>query len=256
MLIECGATRLLVDAGFAPRTLAERMEIIGIAPESVTALLVTHEHTDHVKGLSGAVERWGWECHSTKGTRTMCEDLKNAGGKTFIAGAKLSFSDMEVQTLKSSHDAAEPIVFVATSLKNGARVGVAYDLGVVNLSVLEAFRELDMMFIESNHDEVMLRNGPYAVPLQNRISGNRGHLSNGAAARFAASTAHRGLNHIVLMHLSEKCNKPELATQAVTDGVTKTKFRGKISAANQWVPSGPFMPGASRPTAIQLGLSL
>lgn len=256
MLLESGDSRLLIDAGFAPGILVERLRSVDIAPESIQSVIVTHEHTDHVRGVRILCERYGWTAHATAGTITACRDLIGCGAKPFRAGDGIAIGDMDILSVKSSHDAAEPVVLTVTSRSTGARTGIAYDLGVATQSVIDVMRDLDMLILESNHDELMLHAGPYPASVRARIAGRHGHLSNGRAGQLAREVAHRNLRQIVLAHLSEKCNTPRAALTDVGSAISRTKFSGRLSAASQDRVAGPFEPGARRTAAVQLALAL
>ena len=254
IVLESGDTRLLVDAGFNATILADRMRSVGIAPESIAAVLVTHEHTDHVRGVRVLCERFGWAAHATRGTIAASRDVAACNPLAFRAGDGLSVGDLDILTVRSSHDAAEPVVIVATSRSSGARAGIAYDLGVVTQSITDAMRDLDILVLEANHDELMLHAGPYPASVRARISGRSGHLSNGRAAQLARDVAHRDLRQVVLAHISEKCNTARIALTDVGASIARTRFTGRLSAASQDRIAGPFEPGRRRPPAVQLSL--
>lgn len=236
ILLEEGTTRVLVDAGFAPRTLLARFRLAGVAPESVSHVVVTHEHGDHLKGVASAAAKWGWTVLATAGTRAAAPELAAVEGlqvETIRAGVPVAAAGIELLPLRIPHDAAEPVALVATATGSGARVGIATDLGTMPASTLEALREVEILVLESNHDGEMLRHGPYPPSVQRRIGGGHGHLSNDAAAAAAKALVHRGLRHVVLAHLSEKCNTPRHAMQAVGDALRTTRFRGTLRAAKQ-----------------------
>lgn len=256
VVLESGGSRVVVDAGFTPGILTARMQSVGIAPESVEGIVVTHEHTDHVRGVRLLCERYGWTAHATTGTITACRDLDICNAVPFRTGDGLSIGDIDFLSVRSSHDAADPVVLVATSRSSGARTGIAYDLGFATQSVTDAMRDLDMLVLEANHDELMLHSGPYPASVRARIAGRSGHLSNGCAAQFAREVAHRGLRQIVLAHLSEKCNTPRAALTDVGTAVSRTRFTGRLSAAQQDRVVGPFEPAARRAAALQLALAL
>lgn len=256
VVLESGDTRILVDAGFAPSILVERMRSVEIAPESIQAVIVTHEHTDHVRGTRALCERFGWAAHATAGTITASRDLAGCNPSSFRAGDAISIGDMDVLSVRSSHDAAEPVVLVVTSRSSGARTGIAYDLGVATQSVTDALCDLDMLILEANHDELMLHAGPYPASVRARISGRNGHLSNGRAGELAREVTHRGLRQIVLAHISEKCNTPRTALGDVSSAMSRTRFTGRLSAAHQDRIAGPFEPGVRRTRAVQLDLAL
>lgn len=256
VLIECDGTRLLVDCGFGTRTLAGRLKTIGVAPESIDGCLVTHEHSDHVKGAGAAAKRWGWGVYATPGT-ARAEELAGTTVHVFEPGATVEFPRMTVASTPTPHDANQSVGFVVTSRSTGARAGLFYDIGHVSRAIADACESLDILVLESNHDDEMLRNGPYPRFLQTRISCRTGHLSNRDAAAFARTGVCRGVNHVVLAHLSEQCNTPEVALTSMRDALRGSRFRGTVSAASQTDVVGPFVPGAARaeaPTQYALAL--
>jgi phosphoribosyl 1,2-cyclic phosphodiesterase len=259
VLIETERTRILIDAGFAPRVLKKRLAVAGVAPESIEAVVVTHEHTDHIKGVRSASRKWGWTVVCTAGTRMMCPDWADLRTILTPCRSTVVVGDFEIQTVPVSHDANEPIAVIVTSIAEGARAGIVYDLGHVTEGVSRALDKLDMLVIESNHDEGMLRAGPYPPSLQARIRGKFGHLSNREAARAVSQTMHSGLNNIVLAHLSEKNNTPRTALGTVGDSLRHARFRGRLTAAAQDHVVGPICVGAEARAAaapIQLALGI
>jgi phosphoribosyl 1,2-cyclic phosphodiesterase len=256
VLIETERSRILVDAGFSPRVLKQRLAHAGVAPESIEAVVVTHEHTDHIKGVASAARKWGWTIVSTAGTRMMCPDWSQL--RTILTPRKSSVvvGDFHLETVPVSHDANEPIAVIVTSIGEGARAGIVYDLGHVTESISRALDKLDVLVIEANHDEGMLRTGPYPPSLQARIRGKFGHLSNGEAARLAGDSTHRGLNNIVLAHLSEKNNTPRTALDTVGESLRRARFKGRLTAASQDKVVGPISIGAGLAAAAPVQLAL
>jgi phosphoribosyl 1,2-cyclic phosphodiesterase len=259
VLVETARSRILIDAGFAPRILKRRLAVAGVTPESIDVVVVTHEHTDHMKGVAAAAKKWGWTIVSTAGTRMMCPEW--AGLTTILTPRKsrVVIGDFCLETVPVSHDANEPIGVIVTSVGEGARAGIIYDLGHVTESVVRALDKLDILVLEANHDEGMLRAGPYPPSVQRRISGNFGHLSNRVAARTASQCIHAGLNNIVLAHLSENCNTPRTALSTVGDALRRAKFKGRLTASSQDKVVGPFAAGTSAGVAgapLQLALGI
>lgn len=240
MLLECAGSRVLIDAGFSPRALATRLAEIGVAGESIEALVITHEHTDHVRGARACAKKWGWELYTSAGTAAAYSELGASGVHTFAAGDTLELREVSLRSVPTPHDAAEPVAFVATARRSGLRAGIAYDIGHVTSTLRGALTELDLLVLESNHDREMLRNGPYPRMVQSRIAGMKGHLCNDDAALLASECAHGGLGHVVLAHLSQKCNRPTIAKAAVAGALRKTAFRGRVTAAHQDRVVGPF----------------
>jgi phosphoribosyl 1,2-cyclic phosphodiesterase len=255
-VIDNGSTRVLVDAGFSSRELKRRFATAGIAPESIEAVIITHEHSDHMCGAARSAHRWNWTLHATTGTVESAPELAGADARTFDAGATLTFGMMNVQTIAISHDATEPIAVVATDIVSGARAAVAMDLGRMTTPLRDAIREVDIMVLESNHDEAMLARGPYPLSVQRRIAGVTGHLSNREAALIARLCAHSGLQHLVLAHLSEQCNTPDHALASVSAALARSRFRGRVTAAQQDVVHGAFVAGRRGGRAQQLALAL
>lgn len=255
VLLEHRGARVLVDAGFHAKALEQRLAAIDVSCESIEALVVTHEHHDHVRGACAAARAWGWPLHASCGTVAAYPTLRDADVRTFDAGATLRFSSMELQSVSIPHDAEEPVAIIATD-DIGGRVGIVYDLGYANAALRRALGDLDVLVLEANHDEGMLRAGPYPPTVRERIAGRRGHLSNSAAAAVARDVAHPSLAHVVLAHLSDQCNDAALARSAVSRGLAPTRFTGAVHAAPQDAVIGPFEPKVRRGRVEQLRLEL
>jgi phosphoribosyl 1,2-cyclic phosphodiesterase len=256
VLLESGDARILVDAGFAPRTLAQRLSAIGVQPGSISACVLTHEHGDHVRGAAAAATKWGWQLYATVGTASGAHGgLPAERLTTFAAGAELDLPGFTVATHASPHDATEPVVLVATDRRTGARAGVMYDLGHVPPELRDACCDLDLLLVEANHDEGMLHSGPYPASVRARIASRSGHLSNRAAGDLARQSVNRNLAHVVLAHLSENCNDHGIAVTTVRGALQRANYRGQVTPALQHGPCGPFLPRATRTVpAAQLSL--
>ncbi len=255
VLLEADGGRVLIDAGFGVRTLSLRLKAIGVAPESIEACVLTHEHSDHVKGAAAAARRWGWALHASRGTIAHAAELAGTRVHPFDAGATLAFSSMDVATVRTPHDAAEPVGVVATGRRSGARTAVCTDIGHASDGVRALCRDADILVLESNHDEQMLREGPYPQVVQARIAGDHGHLANRHAAALLRESVTRRLRHIVLAHLSEKCNAPALARETTEREVKRAAYRGTVATAHQREIVGPFDAGsgtAPRQYALEL----
>ena len=257
LLLESQDTRVIVDAGYSARMMEFRLADAGVAPESVEALLVTHEHTDHSRGAAACADKWGWRLLATAGTLGGCQALPERPTEELPSSGTVSIGAFHFETVPTSHDADDPVAVIATARNSGARTAVVYDLGIVTDAVRAALASVDILIIESNHDPEMLRNGPYPVVLQRRIAGRHGHLSNPAAARAACESAHRSMSHVILAHLSQMNNRPAVALRTMTAALARTCFRGTITALEQDRVSLTFSPKhATRPVPLQLGLSL
>ena len=258
-LVESQDTTVLVDAGFNPRALAKRLLLAGKRPEDVQALLLTHEHTDHACGAAAACKRWHWPLHATAGTLSNLPDVSTLVGLTMsVATLNCAFTigGLSVIATPVPHDASEAAALVITDQSSGCRVGIATDLGHVPEALPKYFERLDVLVVESNHDEGMLANGPYPWMLKRRIGSQLGHLSNKQAAAFVAQCAHRGLRSVVLAHLSETNNTPDIAVLAATSALLKVGWkREDVWAAHQTEIRGPYGTRANGVSAraVQLG---
>lgn len=259
LLIESGAHRILIDCGFGPRALATRLQTIGIAPESISALLITHEHVDHAQGAARAQKKWRWPVIASAGTLGTLKEVEPRWRRPIAPGAALALDGFIVEAIAIPHDAAAPLAFAITATESGARVGVAHDLGAVPEALQLAFAGCDALCLEANHDVELLRDGPYPAALKQRIRGGRGHISNAQSAILAAELAGPSLRAVTLLHLSEVNNRPEVAERAVSSALRRAGFRGPVSAAARRVPAPAFSLGAPvvrRAASAQLSLDV
>jgi len=209
-------THLLIDAGLSAKQIALRLERIGIAPEALEAICVSHEHVDHVSGLRVFQKRHGVAVYSNAGTlRGMRRIPKNDEMKVriFQTGAPFRVGEIVVEPFSVPHDACDPVGFRIRSERTC--VGIVTDLGVTTPLVREKMRGCHALVVESNHDEDLLMEAPRPWSLKQRIRSRQGHLSNLAAARLVAECAGEGLEHVFLAHLSSDCNEPDLALRTV-----------------------------------------
>jgi phosphoribosyl 1,2-cyclic phosphodiesterase len=254
ILLECDGTRVLIDAGFPPRELARRLATLSVAPESISAVVVTHEHFDHARGVAAAQRRWRWHVFGSTGTLARIPRLDSTRASAAAPGTAWVVGRLAIEVLSVSHDAAAPMAVLATSERTGFRTGIAHDLGSVSDGLRRAFSRLDCLLLESNHDEGMLRAGPYPPFLQGRIAGRNGHLSNRQSALFARDLAGRTLREIVLLHLSEVNNTPRQAVAAARQALHSARPECTVTASSQHRVVGPFGDGPL--TARQLTLAL
>ncbi|MDE2599302.1 MAG: MBL fold metallo-hydrolase [Rhodocyclaceae bacterium] len=219
LLVEAGSTRVLIDCGFGPRNLAQRCARLGVAPDSIAAIIVTHEHSDHVGGAYSCAERYGIALHMTRGTRAGSlrrdEVDDSANVICFDSHAAFAVGDLQIQPFPVPHDAREPVQFV---ISDGARrLGVLTDLGHVTAHVVEQLAACDALVLECNHDAGMLAKGPYPPALKARVGGHFGHLDNASAAALLGQVDRGRLQHVLAAHISEHNNTPLLAQQALAD---------------------------------------
>jgi phosphoribosyl 1,2-cyclic phosphodiesterase len=246
VLVEAGDSRVLVDCGFGTRMLAGRLKTIGIAPASIEACIITHEHYDHVRGAARGAKKWGWSLFASDGTVDNCPELEDANCTRVPVGGSVVLSRSTLTTYGTPHDAASPIGVRVTSTATGASAVVCTDIGHVSAGVRACCADADVLVLESNHDVGMLWAGPYPPSVRSRIASRVGHLSNRDCAGLARDSVNRNLAHVVLAHLSENCNDHGLAHRVMTDALRKTRFRGTTSVAMQHGVVGPFLPRAER----------
>jgi phosphoribosyl 1,2-cyclic phosphodiesterase len=232
-------TRLLVDAGFSARALCERLEILGIDPHTIDAIVITHDHRDHTRGIGVFARKHGTPVFMTEGTRRACEELLRGVERIarYGPGRPFQIGRLRVDPFITVHDAAEPAGVAIVDESTGFRVGIATDLGRPTAQTRHALRECDLLVLEANHDDVLLHTGPYPSSVKRRIASSHGHLSNQAAARLATELLHPRLAAIVLAHLSEECNRPALAAGTVGEALRRAGWIGHIEVACQDKPT-------------------
>lgn len=244
-LVEAGGTRILIDAGLGPRSLAERLQSAGIDPMSLAAVFLSHEHTDHARGAAPFSAKWGVRLCGSRGTYAAAAlaDAAMAGYDVLEAGVPRVVGALIVTGIPVPHDAAAPFAFVVSW--QGDSLGHATDLGSLSRGVVEAFRHCDAVLVESNYDPGMLRDGSYPWSLKERILGPRGHLSNGDVGRYLAEGLGETCRTVVLAHLSQKNNHPEVARMAAE---TSLKRRGRTEVGLHLTgPEGTEWLEVSRP---------
>lgn len=234
--LETGEARILVDAGFSPRQIRLRLASLGRAPENLSAILLTHEHSDHIAGLVGLADKLHIPVYCNRGTqdgtvwafkdkvKSKTDPAQNGAEvfksridwRLFETGATFEVGDVSIETFSIPHDAQDPVGY--TLHHSAGSVGFATDLGHVTKLVLERIRRANVLVLESNHDVKMLQECPRrSWALKQRILGRHGHLSNVTAADTAAQIMSSGLRHLFLAHLSRECNTPELAEHIMAE---------------------------------------
>lgn len=214
MLVESGRTRLLIDAGLSARELRRRLELIGVAAESLDALLITHEHGDHVRGLGPLVRQLELPVYLQADLARNLADVGHAKlVREFVDGEDFTIKDLTICPFAVTHDSLAPVGF--TLAGESGKLGVATDLGIATRLVIERLQNCQALVLETNHDEELLRDGPYPWALKQRVRSNHGHLSNNAGSALLRALLWQGLEKVFLGHLSETNNRPELALQAV-----------------------------------------
>jgi phosphoribosyl 1,2-cyclic phosphodiesterase len=256
--VDADGTRILIDAGLGPRSLAERLQDAGVDPACLAAVIVSHEHGDHARGAAAFSAKWGVRLMGSRGTYAAAgfgaEEI--AGYDTLAAGATRRVGALTVTAVGVPHDAVEPLAFVVSA--GDASLGHATDFGHVSRTLVEAFRRCDALLMESNYDPAMLRDGPYPWSLKERILGPLGHVSNDDVARFLGNGLGEGCRMVVLAHLSQTNNHPELARMAAEGALRRrgrTEVRLELTEAEGtgWIVVGASSAG-SPPRSRQLRL--
>ncbi|MGA9853856.1 MAG: MBL fold metallo-hydrolase [Gammaproteobacteria bacterium] len=212
-LIQSGRTCVMVDCGFSVTETITRLARLKMAPQDISALLITHEHSDHVNGAARFASRYGIPIRCTNGTLAACAKYGMDDAETFDPQLEFELMDLEVMPLTVPHDAREPTQFVLTDGRH--RLGILTDTGSITEHIRDTLTGCDALILECNHDVSMLENGPYPEQLKARVGGPLGHLSNAQAAGLLEGLDCSGLQHLVAAHLSEKNNSPDLACEAL-----------------------------------------
>ena len=214
-LVCVGTTCIMVDCGFSMRETVLRLEQCGKQPEQISAILLTHEHTDHIKGAGALSRRYGIPLWSTRGT-ARAQALGDIGRHYFInAEEEFKIGQIFIQAYPVPHDAREPCQF---TFSNGRqRLGLLTDVGKGTPHIVEQLTKCDALLLECNHDSEMLQNGDYPPSLKQRVASDLGHLSNQQAAEILSQLDTTNLKYIAAMHLSDKNNQSYLARQALSE---------------------------------------
>ncbi|MDL2268567.1 MBL fold metallo-hydrolase [Desulfosarcina sp. OttesenSCG-928-A07] len=220
-----GTTAVLIDAGLSGVEIQRRMAANGLSPNNLDAIIVSHEHTDHISGVGVLSRRFNLPVHINDATHQACE---TALGKLpaifpFACGEPFAIGSLTLHPFSISHDAQDPAGFTLSG--QGMKVGIATDLGVITEMIRVHLRGCHILVLEANHDSQMLMEGPYPWPLKQRIRGRCGHLSNEDTKNLVTDLFHDQLRHVVLAHLSEANNTPEKALETVTPALSNTRTR-------------------------------
>ena len=216
-LIEAGGTTVLLDCGFSVAQVEQRLLRLGRRITDIDALVVTHEHGDHVGGVATLARTHGIPVWTTAGTARAAGLMEMPQWRMFDSHAAFAIGDLEIAPFPVPHDAREPCQFV---FGDGARrLGVLTDVGTITPHIVATLSGCDALMLECNHDLNLLVTGEYTPRLKQRVGGAQGHLNNGQAASLLAALDRSRLRHVVAAHLSEKNNRPELARRALAESM-------------------------------------
>lgn len=220
-LIQYGGSALLIDAGLSAKEIGRRLELAGCGLDRITGICISHEHSDHVCGLPQLHQRHGIAVYTNRGTSEGI--LRNPGYEglrchLFETGQPFTVGDFRIEPFSVPHDAYEPVGFIVSA--GGVRIGVVTDMGMATTLIRANLKTCRVVVVESNHDEKLLRDSRRPAHLKQRILGRQGHLSNQAASDLLAEIAGPHLEAAFLAHLSEDCNRGELALQSASRGLS------------------------------------
>jgi phosphoribosyl 1,2-cyclic phosphodiesterase len=255
-LVETEATKLLVDAGLSGRQITHRLELIGRSVEQLTGIILTHEHSDHTRGLGVLCKDRRVPVYANRLTAEAVMTNPECNGRSpnvtgavriswrlFCTGQPFAVGDLTIESFSVPHDAYDPVGFVIRHTDTGIGVGVLTDLGYATKLVAERVRSADALVLEANHDLKLLQEDharPWAT--KQRIMSRHGHLSNDAAATLAGEVVTERLRHVVLAHLSRDCNRPELARRVVAEALRKAGAgHVALAVAGQDVPTATLV---------------
>lgn len=232
VLLQTGPSSILVDAGISCRKITQRLKSCGLCVEDLDGILITHEHSDHICGLSTLVKHHTVSIYASNGTCAAIADkypCTRDSLMAFPAGSYFNLGAFTVTSFSTPHDAADPVGYL---ISDGSKTAaIMTDLGVIPDHITELVTGAETVMLETNHDVDMLRNGPYPYPLQARILGQLGHLCNETAADFAVHLAQNGTHTLILAHLSRENNTPELARFVVEKALTQHDLHPTLAVA-------------------------
>lgn len=218
------ATHLLMDVGISAKRTEAGLKELELKMSDIDGIFITHEHADHINGLGVLARKYGVPIYGTKGTIDAIRQTRSLGEvdstlfRYIKADEKCTVKDVSVYPIRTSHDAAEPVAYRISH--DGHKIAVITDLGCYNDYTVECLRDLDVLYLEANHDIHMLQVGPYPYYLKQRILGEKGHLSNESAGKLLSRLLHDNMKAVMLGHLSKENNLPELAYESVRVEVT------------------------------------
>jgi len=219
-------TKILIDAGVSKKKIVQALKSIGEEPGELNAVLVSHEHNDHIRGVGFLSRGFDVPVYANEGTWMSMESklggIRTYNRRTFDTGKGFEIYDLFIHPFEIPHDASDPVGF--NIYAGGKKITIATDIGHMTRTLLSNLMESDLLFLESNHDVDMLMVGPYPWSLKQRIMGKKGHLSNEMAGKVIAYLAEKGMRNFIIGHLSKVNNFPELAYRTVYNELASKKI--------------------------------
>lgn len=216
-LINDGKSFILIDAGLSGKQIENKLKEVNIDPKRLSAIIVSHEHSDHICGVGILSRRYNIPIYANDGTwagmNSKIGNIKEENIKCFTSNENFSIGDFNIRPYKISHDANDPVGF--SVIKDNIKISIATDLGYISEDIIEEIKNSNLVILESNHDEEMLKAGRYPYSLKRRVLSNVGHLSNEAAGNAIVDLVSKNVKSILLAHLSKENNFPELAIETV-----------------------------------------
>ncbi len=238
-LVATARTRLLVDAGLSCRELTRRLAAVGEDFHRIDAILISHEHSDHISGLPVIARRLKVPVFLTRlAAPAVPWNGYEPRLETFQAGARLAIGDIEIDTFTTPHDAADPVGFCLRS--QGLKIGLVTDLGYIPDSIKFHLRGADLLILESNHDLEMLKVGPYPWSVKQRVMSRNGHLSNDAVSDFILRDLDAAVRTLILGHLSQHNNHPEIARLSAGQALAGRGLETRLVIAGHREPTETF----------------
>ena len=240
-LLSSGGTHLLLDMGISCRRVCQALNKLGLRPEELAGVLITHEHSDHISGLATYIKKYRTPIFCTPGTARQLA-YRIAGIEDLLRpvplGERMALDGVEVELLPTSHDCRESAAFRIDTVSGS--LGFLTDTGYIPEGTGRRLLGAELLVLESNHDIEMLRAGPYPYALKQRVLGEWGHLSNADAARYAAASVRAGTRAILLAHLSRENKTPQLALEAAGALLRQEGYTGPLDVAPPDAMSGRY----------------
>ena len=238
ILIRTGKSAILLDAGLSGKKIIELLKSINVSPESLNAIVISHEHGDHIQGAGILCRKLNIPLYITKLTHSVCSYRlgKLPAGKTYFeTGKDFEIGDIKIKAFQSSHDVIDGCNFVFWKKgDNKRKLAIATDLGYSSRLMLHNLQDCTTIILESNHDVEMLLNGPYPPHLKQRIKSRQGHLSNEQAVDVVTQVRHPGLKNLILAHLSEKNNLPKKAEKLMNNFLKEVDHNLNLQVSSQY----------------------